>query len=152
MTSNLWHAATSPDTDSLSSPSIFQHKLLQSTPKALLFYLGRLLWNSLPHSCWYQRLIPYYSQQWSVFLIHGQIHCRPDVWTNDSHKPFPIAAQWDTLGQAFTQETLRMVLNIWSKLLLISNTNDLICFCFKYVQLTTFRISSFYPEIIIGTY
>lgn len=76
---------------------------------------------------------------------------QPDVWANYPQQPFPTALQWDTLGQAFARETLGMVMNIWSKLLLISSTNDLICFCFKSVQLTTFQISSFCPEIMIKT-
>lgn len=82
----------------------------------------------------------------AVFFIHGQIHCMPGVRTDFSHEQFPIVVQWDSQASIYSGDTVngyKHVIQITS----ISNMNDFIWFCLKSVQLMTFQVSSFYPEI-----
>lgn len=44
--------------------------------------LGQALPRKAPCLYWYQQLILCYFQQWSVLIIHEQIHCMPDAWAN----------------------------------------------------------------------
>jgi len=70
----------------------------------------------------------------------------PGVRTDFSHKQFPIVVQWDSQASIYSGDTVngyKHVIQITS----ISNMNDFIWFCLKSVQLMTFQVSSFYPEI-----
>lgn len=125
----------------------FALKELQSMPVALPFCLGRLFQEkplaSTDISNWFSATSS--SGQFSSFMSRFTACQMCELIF--SHEQLSIVVQWDSQASIYTGDTMN-VINMWSKLLLISNMNDFIWLCVKSVQLMTFQVSSFYPEII----